>query len=65
MELSDELDALLVRKLTESSTEFASAMSASEKSIRDSRVLETALLEGEVFPDFSVFERLGADCIIP
>ena len=53
MELNDELDALLVRKLAESSTEFASAMSASEKIIRDSRVIETALREGEVFPDFS------------
>jgi len=60
MELNDELDALLARKLTESSTEFASAMSADEKTIRDSRVIETALREGEVFPDFSLPDSTGA-----
>ena len=60
MELNDELDALLVRKLAESSTEFTSAMSASEKIIRDSRVIETALREGEVFPDFSLPDSTGA-----
>jgi len=59
MELNDELDALLVRTLTESSTEFASAMSATEKIVRDSRVIETALREGEVFPDFSLPDSTG------
>ena len=60
MELNDELDALLVPRLAESSTEFASAMSASEKIIRDCRVIETALREGEVFPDFSLPDSTGA-----
>jgi hypothetical protein len=60
MELNDELDALLVRKLAESSAEFTSAMSASQKIIRDSRVIETALREGEVFPDFSLPDSTGA-----
>ena len=59
MELNDELDALLVRTLAESGTEFASVMSANEKIIRDSRVVETALREGEVFPDFLLPDSTG------
>lgn len=60
MKLRDELDTLLHRTLGESSAEFASAVAVTEKTIRDARLVETALREGEVFPDFSLPDPTGA-----
>ena len=59
MKLRDELDTLLHRTLGENSAEFASAVTVTEKTIRDARLVETALREGEVFPDFSLPDPTG------
>jgi hypothetical protein len=64
MKLRDELDTLLDRTLGESSAEFASAVAETEKTIRDARLVETALREGDVFPDFSLPDPTGGCCEI-
>jgi peroxiredoxin len=60
MELNRELDKLLQHTLRETTTELASAVAINEKTIRDSRLVETALHQGQTFSDFSLPDSNGA-----
>ena len=59
MELSNQLDALATRTQAESSSEYASAVGATEEAIRHARLVETALREGQKFPSFSLPSATG------
>jgi len=60
MDLNSELDDLRKRSSGDSSAEYASAMGITEEIIRNSRLVETALREGDVFPEFSLPDSTGS-----
>ncbi len=60
MELSNQLDALATRTQAESSIGYTSAVGATDETIRNSRLMETALREGQKFPSFSLPSASGA-----